>query len=90
MLYMLLRYCLVAVEWLAFHFLIKDVRSSNLDLETSYPNFFRSFPQSLQANSEIVPRIRSRLRSCTFFAIRIINRPVIQQCIIRGTCSVVK
>jgi hypothetical protein len=34
---------------------IREVSGSNLGPETGYPEVFRGFPQSFQANAEIVP-----------------------------------
>jgi hypothetical protein len=39
---------------------IREVLDSNSDPETGYPEVFRDFPESLEANIGIVPRIRPR------------------------------
>jgi hypothetical protein len=55
------------VEWLALLLCIREVPGSNLGPETGYPDW--GFPQSFQANTEIVPFIRPRPLSSTSFSI---------------------
>jgi hypothetical protein len=50
--------CLVpnlVVEWLTLLFLILEVSASNLCPESGYPDCFRDFPQSIEANAGVVP-----------------------------------
>jgi hypothetical protein len=45
----------VVVEWSTFLLCIWEVPGSDLSLETSYPEVFHGFTQSLQANAGIEP-----------------------------------
>jgi hypothetical protein len=45
----------------------REVPGSNLGPETSYPKGVHGFPQRLQANSGIVPKIRPRQLPFTYF-----------------------
>jgi hypothetical protein len=45
----------VVVELLELLFSIREVSGSNLGPETGYSEVFRGFPQSIQANSGVVP-----------------------------------
>jgi hypothetical protein len=53
----------VVVEWLTFLLHIREVPGSNLSLETSYPEVFHDFPQSLQANAFQIHRSLTTLSS---------------------------
>jgi hypothetical protein len=45
----------VVVEWLTLLLHIREVPGSNICPKTDCPEFFRGFPQPLQANVRIVP-----------------------------------
>jgi hypothetical protein len=52
------REAIFVVAWLVLLLSIRKVPGLNLGQETGYPEGFRSFPQTLQVYSGIVPKIR--------------------------------
>jgi hypothetical protein len=59
----------VVVEWLTLLFRIREVPGWNLGPETDYPEAFRRFPQSLQANAGKTTSFRPQPLPPTFFPI---------------------
>jgi hypothetical protein len=52
----------VVAEWLTLLLRVQEVPGSNFDPGTGYPEGFRGFPQSLQANARIVAYLKIRSR----------------------------